>query len=110
MGRGGLLKKYKMLIEMLGVKQVDVYRLEESESGGVRVKDVIRVFDPTTSKVITIDLGTVRESLSFGEFAERVLKTLKENGVRVSERVEHLVIDTAKKLDERYHAAVAEQT
>ncbi|BAN89805.1 hypothetical protein [Aeropyrum camini] len=78
-----VLNKYKMLVESLGLKQLDVYRvLREGKP-----VDVIRVQDPASGKIALVDLGATRESLTLGEFAEKLLAALGESGITVSERL-----------------------
>ncbi|MCS7107385.1 MAG: hypothetical protein NZ902_04710 [Acidilobaceae archaeon] len=76
------LNKYKALVETLGLRQVDVYRSRE----GGREKEVVRLYDPTSGKVIVVDLGTVRESLTLEEYLNRVLEASGKHGVRVSDK------------------------
>lgn len=77
-----MLSRYRFIIEALGLKQLDVYRVRE---GGVEV-DLLRLYDPSTRKVVIVNLGTVRESLDNKEFLERLLRSLEERGVKVSEK------------------------
>ncbi|GBF08813.1 hypothetical protein apy_05380 [Aeropyrum pernix] len=78
-----VLNKYKMLVESLGLKQLDVYRVVREG----KPVDVIRIQDPASGKTALVDLGTTRESLTLQEFAERLLKALGESGITVSERL-----------------------
>lgn len=77
-----LLTRYRLIVESLGLRQLDVYRVRE----GGRDVDVLRLLDPQTGKVVTVNLGTVRESLSFQEFMERILEPLGKAGVRISDK------------------------
>jgi hypothetical protein len=77
-----VLSKYRFLVEALGLRQVDVYRVRE----GGREVDILRVYDPSTNKVVIVNLGALRESLDQREFLDRLLKGLSEAGVRVSEK------------------------
>jgi hypothetical protein len=98
MAKGGALRKYKAVIESLGLRQLDVYRIKE----GSREVDKIRVKDMTTGKVLTINLGTVREALSYSEFLKRVLDELQKNGISPSERIISKVSEAVRELDKRY--------
>jgi hypothetical protein len=77
-----ITSRYKFIVEALGLKQLDVYRVVERG----REVDVLRLYDPSTRKVITINIGTLRESLDQKDFLDRILKSLEEAGVRVSEK------------------------
>ncbi|MEN2999169.1 MAG: hypothetical protein ABDH61_01120 [Acidilobaceae archaeon] len=81
------LTKYKALVETLGLRQVDVYRVVE----GGREKEVVRLYDPTGGKVIVVELGTVRESLGLEEYLNKVLEAAGKHGVRVSDKKLQLV-------------------
>ena len=81
--KGGKLTYYKAVVELLGLRQLDVYR----QVKGGSVTDVLRLLDPATRKVYMVDLGAPRESLSLEEFAKRVRASLEKQGFRVSERV-----------------------
>ncbi|MCE4603254.1 MAG: hypothetical protein F7C08_00195 [Desulfurococcales archaeon] len=74
--------KYKDVVEYLGFKQLDVYRVE-SEG---RTVDIIRIMDPMTGKVGVVNLGAAREALSMSEFLENVVKGAEEAGLPVNER------------------------
>ncbi len=95
MARGGLYSRYKRLAEALGVKVLDVYRIMEKG----RTKDIVRLLDYTTNKVVLVDLGAPRESLSFREYVNKVLEGLKASGVEISERIAARVLEAAEKLD-----------
>ena len=101
MAKGGALRKYKAIVESLGLRQLDVYRVRE----GSKEVDVLRVMETTTGKVITINLGATRESLSYTEFFKRVVDELKKNGISVNERIIAKVGEAATALDERYKTA-----
>jgi len=106
--------RYKVLIHALGLKQVDVYRFNsktrkgggEGEGGGAR--DVLRIADPLSNKVALIDLGTVREALSYSEFLERVIEGLRKAGIAVSERRIAAAREKAKAMDEAAAPAKAQ--
>jgi len=74
---------YKRAIEELGLAQLDVYRVKDDS--GVE-KDIVRIFDPATTKVVLVDLGTIREALTPIEYLERILKALDEAGIAYPER------------------------
>lgn len=80
--RGSQFTYYKALLELLGFRELDVYRY--SRKG--QVSDVIRVLEPTSRKIVNVDLGTARESLSYEEFLNRVKEGLEKSGIRVSDR------------------------
>ncbi len=82
MGSRRHLNRYKMLLNALGVRELDVYRVTR----GGRTVDVIRVYDEDSGRVVLVDLGAARESLSLGEFVDRVVELLGKSGVQVSER------------------------
>ena len=74
--------RYRLIVEQLGLRQLDVYRVKER---GVDV-DILRLYDPATGKVVVVNLGTVRESLDYKSFLDRILRSLEEAGIRVSEK------------------------
>ncbi|MCX8195874.1 MAG: hypothetical protein N3F67_02180 [Acidilobaceae archaeon] len=76
------LSKYRSLVEALGLRQVDVYRVRRGE----REQELVRLYDPASGKVILVDLGTVRESLSLEEYLDRVLEAAGKHGIRVSDK------------------------
>ncbi len=82
MGAGKLYSKYKMLVTALGLKELDVYRVTRNG----RAVDVLRIFDPATGKVALVDLNAPRESFSLDEFLEKLVDSLKKEGIQVSER------------------------
>lgn len=84
MARGKVYSKYRMLVTALGLKELDVYRIQKEDK---RVVDVLRVMDPATGKVALVDLEAPRESLSLDEFLDRLVKKLEEAGMPVSERI-----------------------
>jgi hypothetical protein len=86
MAKGGVYSKYRMIVTALGLRELDVYRVVKKEGGASRTVDIIRVFDPSTGKVALVDLGTVREALSFESFIEKLVGELEKAGIRVSER------------------------
>lgn len=76
------LTSMKLALEALGLKQLDVYRVVENN----KLVDIIRVKDSTSGKVVTVSLGTVRESLEVSEFVDRVVSELIKAGIKVDER------------------------
>jgi hypothetical protein len=91
--------KYRRLIEALGLRQLDVYRIRDNSTG--KLKDIVRVSDPSTGKVVVVDLGTVRESLSYQEFLSKVLDGVKNAGIPLPDRLVANVMSEAKRLDEQ---------
>lgn len=77
------LTLYKRVIEELGLRQLDVYRVADEKGG---LKDILRVFDPTTNKVLTIDLGKIREAIKPLEFLDLIVKVATESGIMLPER------------------------
>ncbi len=96
--------KYKVIVHSLGLKQVDVYRVRDDNV----TKDIVRVVDPLSNKVAVVDLGTVREALSFTEFLERLLEGLKKAGVQVSERRVAAAREKARAMDEALAARASQ--
>lgn len=87
MSRGVVYTKYRYIVEMLGYKQVDVYRVPRIEDGKkVGFKDVIRIMEPMSGKMAVIDLGVTRESLSLLEFMEKIVEGAGKAGLPVFER------------------------
>jgi hypothetical protein len=82
MGRK-LYTKYKRLIEAVGLKQLDVYRVVRDG----KTVDIVRLYDPASGKVAVVDLGTTRESLGLSEYLEKVVDALKKQGITVNERL-----------------------
>lgn len=76
------LLRYKRLVETLGLRQLDVYRVSE----GGRLAETLRVADPESGRVVLVRLGTSRESLSPLEFLDKLVEELARGGLRVSER------------------------
>ena len=87
--------RYRRLVEALGLRQVDVYRVV---SDG-RLKDVVRVADISSGKVFVVDLGTVRESLGFKEFLERVLDGARKAGIHLPDKLVASVLAQAEAMD-----------
>ncbi|MEB3852057.1 MAG: hypothetical protein LRS49_05735 [Desulfurococcales archaeon] len=104
MARGGVLAKYKRLAEALGVRVLDVYRVEGKDG----VRDIVRLLDYASGKVVLADLGGPRETLPFRAFVEKVLEALRKGEVQVNERVAARVLEEASKLDEALAAASQE--
>ena len=84
MARGGLYTKYRRIIEMLNLRQLDVYRVTHDKAGA---KDLLRIMDPSSGKIVIVDLETTREALTFGEFLERLVYKLKEQGITLDDRL-----------------------
>lgn len=74
---------YRQVVEELGLKQLDVYRVSGDKGG---FKDVLRLFDPASGRVFTVDLGRVRESVDPLEFLEAVVNAAREKGVTLPDR------------------------
>ncbi len=96
MAGGRIYTKYKNVIEELGLKQLDVYRVIKDG----KITDVLRIQDPMSSKILLFDLGAPREALSLLEFLERLRRALVESGIEVSERRLQLLREKLKRLDE----------
>jgi hypothetical protein len=75
--------QYKKIVEALKLSQLDVYRVR-TEKG--TLKDVLRVYSPAANKVVLVDLGAPRESLSLLEFLDKLVDTLKNEKIPVPER------------------------
>lgn len=91
--------KYKRLIEALGLRQLDVYRIRDNSTS--KLKDIVRASDPSSGRVVVVDLGTVRESLSYQEFLAKVLDGIKKAGIPLPDRLVANVMNEAKRLDEQ---------
>lgn len=78
-----LLNKYKIFVTALGLEQLDVYRVVKDG----KPVDILRILDPSTGKIVMIDLGVSRESLGEEEFLKKLLEELEKNGITVSERI-----------------------
>ncbi len=98
MAKGGALRKYRAIIESLGFKELDVYRVKK----GSKEVDIIRAMELSTGKIVTIDLGTLRESLDYTEFYKKVIDELKKNGITLSERIISRVGKAVEELSKRY--------
>ncbi len=90
----GAYTVYKALLELIGLRQVDVYRVHTKGSPS----DVLRVLEPSTRKVFEVDLGTTRESLSYEEFLGKVREAAEKAGVKISDRLWSIAISKAKAL------------
>ena len=75
--------KYKRVVEAIGLKQLDVYRVVRDG----RVIDIVRIYDPASGRVAVIDLGTTRESLDLKDYLSRVVEELRRQGITVNERM-----------------------
>ncbi|MEM1873153.1 MAG: hypothetical protein QXS85_00665 [Acidilobaceae archaeon] len=76
------LTSAKLVLEALGLRQLDVYRVVRDK----RPVDLVRVMDVSSGRVALVDLGTLRESLSLSEYIDRVVSELARAGIRVDER------------------------
>ena len=74
--------RYKDIIEYLGYRQLDVYRVERDN----RVIDIIRIMDPMTGRIAVIDLNAPRESLSYLDFLEIIINGAKKYNLPLNER------------------------
>ena len=104
MARGGVLARYKRLVEALGVRILDIYRVA-GEDG--RQKDVVRILDYATGKVVLVDLEAAREALKFREYVEKIVEALRDAGIQVNERIAARVLEEASRLDSAAEAAGA---
>ena len=98
----GLYHKYRRLVERLGLRQVDVYR--QVRDG--KTTDVVRIMDPSTSKVFLVDLNAPREALTFTEFLDRVLEGARSAQVPLPDRLVAEVKRCAAELDKAQSAEV----
>lgn len=87
--------KYRRLVEALGLRQVDVYRVVSDR----RPKDIVRVADISSGKVFMVDLGTVREALGFREFMERILEGARGAGIHMPDKLVSSVLAQAERMD-----------
>jgi polyphosphate kinase 2 (PPK2 family) len=83
-GNNKIYTKYKKLIELLNLRQLDVYRIEGKDG---KIKEIIRLLDPTTRKVANVDLNTVRESLNYIEFLNKIKEGALKEGISINDRV-----------------------
>jgi len=81
-GRSKIYTKYKALIEMVNLRQLDVYRINKEDG---KPSEIIRIMDPSTMKVINIDLNAYRESLSYSEFLRKIREGLEKNGIPIND-------------------------
>ncbi len=93
----GTYTVYKALLELLGLRQLDVYRVHSRGSPS----DVIRVVEPSSRKVFEVQLGTTRESLSYEEFLAKVKEAAEKQGVRVSDRLWSAALARARSLSQK---------
>lgn len=77
-----VFRKYKEVVEMLGLKHLDVYRKIE----GGRPADTVRLYDPVSGKVIVVPLGAARESLTLEEYLNRALEAASQQGIKISDK------------------------
>ncbi|MGC9071100.1 MAG: hypothetical protein ACP5HK_00150 [Acidilobus sp.] len=90
----GAYTVYKALVELLGLRQVDVYRVHTRGSPS----DILRVLEPSSRRVFEVNLNTTRESLSYEEFLSRIREAAEKEGVRISDRLWTIAITKAKSL------------
>ncbi len=76
--------KYKKLIELLNLRQLDIYRIVGKDG---KIKEIVRIIDPATKKVVQVDLGTVRESLNYLEFLNKIKEGVAKEGISINDRV-----------------------
>jgi hypothetical protein len=62
-------KKYKEVLEKLGLRQLDVYRYKE--------RDVVRAMRVQDSKILLIELPKHREEMSLEEFTNLIKARIK---------------------------------
>ena len=99
-----MLALYKRAIEELGLRQLDVYRVRDEK--GVE-KDIVRIFDPASVRVITVDLGAIREAIKPTDYLSKILETLDEAGIPYPERKARELMEAFKKLEEPQAAVEA---
>ena len=93
----GAYTAYKALLELLGLRQLDVYRTQSRGSPS----DTIRVLEPSSRKVFEVQLGTTRESLAYEEFLAKVREAAEKNGVKISDRLWSTAIAKARGLSQK---------
>jgi len=94
--KGRVYTPYKRIVSELGLMQLDVYRIVDPKDK--IVKDVLRIYSPSANKVILVDLGAPRESLSLLDFLNKLTEALKSNNIPVPERtLKRLQQELAKK-------------
>jgi len=98
----GAYTVYKALLELLGLRQLDVYRKSRGSPS-----DVIRALEPSSRKVVEIDLGTTRESLTYEEFLAKVKDTTEKQGIRISDRSWSTAMAKVKSMKGRAKASQA---
>ena len=97
---------YKKAIEELGLMQLDVYRVVDPKKKVP--KDIVRIYDPTTTKVVTVDLGNIREALKPVEYFTKILDALKEAGIPYPERKANQILEAFRRMSaEEGEAATA---
>lgn len=93
-GNNKIYTKYKRLIELLNLRQLDVYRVEGKDG---KIKEIVRLLDPTTRKVANVDLNTVRESLSYIEFLNKIKEGVSKEGININDRVWNSILKLLNK-------------
>ncbi|MDP8003407.1 MAG: hypothetical protein ACP5I6_08030 [Caldisphaera sp.] len=94
-GSNKIYTKYKTLVEMLNLRQLDVYRIKNNDG---KTMEIIRVLDPVTRKVVNVNLNAVRESLNYVEFLNKIKEGLSAGGVNINERIWKNTIKQAEKI------------
>jgi len=82
MAKGRLLTLYKAAIEELGLRQLDVYRVEKDG----KLVDILRIFDPGSIKVILVELPSIREAVAPKDYIDILLRALDEAKIQYPER------------------------
>ncbi|MEB3778619.1 MAG: hypothetical protein GSR85_00075 [Desulfurococcales archaeon] len=95
MAGGRIYAKYKSIIEELGLRQLDVYRVIKDG----RITDVLRIQDPMSGKILIFDLEAPREALSLLEFFNKLKEALEEAKIEVSERRLNLIEERLKRIE-----------
>jgi len=91
-----VLALYKRAIEELGLRQLDVYRVRDER--GVE-KDIVRIFDPASVRVITVDLGAIREALKPTEYLGKIFEALDNAGIPYPERKANELMEAFRRLE-----------
>jgi len=68
---------------------------------------LIRALEPSSRKVVEIDLGTTRESLTYEEFLAKVKDATEKQGVRISDRSWSTAMAKVKAMKGRVKASQA---
>ncbi len=103
MAKGRVFTVYRRIITSLGLKELDVYRVVGED--GIK-KDILRLYDFTSNKVVLVDLGTTREAMSPVEFLNKVVEKAREAGISLPERK---IRELSKELSEKQEAVQEQQ-